>query len=82
MQNREDILEQLFKLIHPYADQPIVLSDQTQIIGDVGLDSMQVMELVMQIEDHFDVSVPLNILPDVNNIGEFAKHIEILLQDS
>ena len=82
MQSKEDILEQLFELIHPYADQPIVLGEQTRIIGDVGLDSMQVMELVMQIEDHFDVSVPLNILPDVNTIGEFAKHLEILLEDS
>jgi acyl carrier protein len=82
MQNKEDITEQLFELIRPYSEEPIVLSEQTSIIGDVGLDSMQVMELVMQIEDDFDVSVPLNILPDVNTIGEFAKHLEILLQDS
>jgi acyl carrier protein len=58
-----------------------VFSEQTRIMDDVGLDSMKVMELVMQVEDHFDVSVPLNILPDVNTIGEFAKHLETLLQD-
>jgi acyl carrier protein len=69
MQNKEDIIEQLFELIRPYSEQSIVLSEQTRIIADVGLDSMQVMELVMQIEDNFDVSVPLNILPDVNTIG-------------
>jgi acyl carrier protein len=82
MQSKEEILDQLIELIRPYAEEPIVLSDQTRIIDDVGLDSMKVMELVMQIEDCFDVSVPLNILPDVNTIGEFAKHLETLLQDS
>ena len=82
MQSKEDILEQLFELIRPYSEQPIVLSEQTRLIGDVGLNSMKVMELVMHIEDHFDVSIPLNILPDVNTIGEFAKHLETLLQDS
>ena len=82
MQSKEEILDKLFELIHPFSDQPIELSEQTRIIGDVGLDSMQVMELVMQIEDRFDVSVPLNILPDVNTIGEFAKHLEALLQES
>jgi acyl carrier protein len=82
MQSKEEILDKLFELIHPFSDQPIVLSEHTRIIVDVGLDSMQVMELVMQIEDHFDVSVPLNILPDVNTIGEFAKHLELLLQES
>ena len=82
MQSKETILDQLFELIGPYSEQPIELSEQTRIMDDVGLDSMKVMELVMQIEDHFDVSVPLNILPDVNTIGEFAKHLETLLQDS
>lgn len=82
MQSKEEILDQLFDLIHPHSEQPIVLSEQTRIMDDVGLDSMAVMELVMQIEDRFDISVPLNILPDVNTIGELAKHLETLLQDS
>jgi len=82
MQSKEEILEQLFELIRPYSEQSIEFSEQTRIMDDIGLDSMKVMELVMQIEDHFDVSVPLNILPDVNTIGEFAKHLETLLQDS
>jgi len=82
MHSREEILDQLYELIGPHSEQPIVLSEQTRMMDDVGLDSMKVMELVMQIEDSFDVSVPLNILPDVNTIGEFANHLETLLQDS
>ena len=82
MQSKEEILDQLFELIHPYSEQPIELSEETRIIDDVGLDSLKVMELVMQIEDRFDVSVPLNILPDVTTIGDLAKHLETLLQDS
>ncbi len=82
MQSKEEILDQLFELIGPHSEQSIVLSEQTRIMDDAGLDSMKVMELVMQIEDHFDVSVPLNILPNVTTIGEFAKHVETLLQDS
>ncbi len=82
MQSEEEILDQLYELIRPHSEQSIVLSEQTRIMDDVGLDSMKVMELVMQIEDHFDVSVPLNILPDMKTIGEFAKHLETLLQDS
>jgi acyl carrier protein len=82
MQSKEEILDQLFELIQPYSEQPIVLSEQTRIMDDVGLDSMKVMELVMQIEDNFDISIPLNILPDMNTIGEFAKHLEALLRDN
>ena len=82
MQSEEEILDQLYELIRPYSEQSIVLGEQTRIMDDVGLDSMKVMELVMQVEDHFEISVPLNILPDVKTMGEFAKQIAMLLQDS
>ncbi|MGI9291953.1 MAG: acyl carrier protein [Gammaproteobacteria bacterium] len=82
MQSKQEILDQLYELIRPHAEQPMEFNEQTRIIDDVGLDSMKVMELVMQVEDHFDVSVPLNILPDVTTIGEFASHLETLLQET
>ena len=81
MQSKEEILDQLFELVRPYCEQPITLREQTRLIDDVGLNSMKVMELVMQIEDHFDISVPLNILPDVRTIGEFAENLQKLLSD-
>ena len=82
MQTEEQILEQLYELVRPYAEPSMTFSAQTRIMDDIGLDSMKVMELVMQIEDHFDVSVPLNILPDVSTIGDFARQLETLLEDS
>ena len=81
MQSKEAILDQLYELIRPFSEPSVELGEQTSIMDDIGLDSMKVMELVMQIEDHFDVSVPLNILPDVKTIGEFAKQLETLLED-
>lgn len=81
MQSKEAILDQLYELIRPFSEPSLKLGEQTSIMDDIGLDSMKVMELVMQIEDHFDVSVPLNILPDVKTIGEFAKQLETLLED-
>jgi len=82
MQSKEDILDQLFKLVRPYSEKPIAIREQTRLIEDVGLNSMKVMELVMQVEDHFDISVPLNILPDVQTVGGFAEQVQKLLKDS
>ena len=82
MQSKQAILDQLYALVGPYSEEPVELVEQSRLIEDVGLNSMKVMELVMQIEDHFDISVPLNILPDVRTIGEFAEHVQKLLKDS
>ena len=82
MQSKEDILEQLYKLVRPYTKKPIKLGEETGLTNEVGLDSVKVMDLMTQTEDHFDISIPLNILPDVRTIGDFAEQLQKLLKDS
>ena len=34
------------------------------------------MDFVMEVEDHFDIEVPLNVLSDIRTIAELAKVVE------
>ncbi len=54
------------------------LSERTQLVADIGLSSLEVMEFVEKIEDHFDISIPLNILPDINTLGDLARKLQDL----
>ena len=81
MQSKSDILGQLYELVRPYAKKPIELGEETSLIDEVGLDSVKIMDLIAQTEDHFDISVPLNILPDVRTIGELAEQLQKLLDN-
>jgi len=56
----------------------ILLSETTDLVADLGLSSLEVMEFVEKIEDRFDISIPLNILPDVNTIGQLARKLQEL----
>ena len=82
MQSKEDILDQLYALVRPFSKEPIELGAETGLINEMGLDSVKVMELMTQIEDHFDISVPLNILSRVDTLGDFAEQLQPLLHDS
>ena len=53
----------------------LILSENTSLVADIGLSSLEVMEFIEKIEDHFDISIPLNILPDVNTIGDLATKV-------
>ena len=46
------------------------------MVDDLGLDSLKIMELMLEIEDHFDVSIPLNVLPDIRTIKDLARQLE------
>ena len=57
---------------------PKPLSAATDLIADIGLSSLQVMELIEKLEDHFDLSIPLNILPNITTIGDLAAQLHSL----
>ena len=59
----------------------VVIGEDTDLLGDLGLDSLQVMNLLLEIEDKFDVSIPVNILPDVKTVRDLALQIETLMRD-
>ena len=57
------------------------IGEDTDLLGDLALDSLQVMNLLLEIEDKFDVSIPVNILPDVKTVRDLALQIENLVRE-
>ncbi len=51
------------------------------LTGDVGLDSVQVMDLVMEIEDRLDISIPLEALAEARTLNELATRIQPLVEE-
>lgn len=77
----QEILAELIAIIRALVPNAEVLDEHTELVGNLGLDSMKVMNLLQEVEDRFDVSIPLNVLPDVRTVGDLASKIQVLLQD-
>lgn len=58
--------------------QDVAFTENTDLVTELGLSSLQVMELIERIEDHFDISISLNILPDINTVGDLARKLQEL----
>jgi acyl carrier protein len=81
MENYEDILNQLFEIIKPSVKDGRQLEEDTDLVADLGLDSLKVMTLVEEVEDQFDISIPLNILANVRTIKDFALQLQQLTKE-
>lgn len=77
-----EIVARLIPLLEPFNKAGAQLSAATRFTEDLNFDSLVVMEFVAAVEDAFDISVPLNILPDVATVGELAAAIEKILTES
>ena len=78
MTEYRNYLDFMYSLLERHRKDGLVLSESTELVADIGLTSLEVMEFVEKIEDRFDISIPLNILPDVNTLGEFARKLHEL----
>ena len=58
--NWSSILPQLLETLKPYAKKVGNLKETTDLVSELGLDSLQVMQVLLKIEDQFDISIPLN----------------------
>lgn len=71
---REDINE----LITETLGRRVTISDNTNIVQDLGLDSLGVMNFCMALEDKFNISIPLDRIADVRTIGDLARTVQEL----
>ena len=69
----EKIKELLADQLDASADD---MSMDTDIAGDLGADSLDVVELLMSIEDEFDVEIPDEEIESIKTIGDLVKYIE------
>ncbi|MCX2977964.1 acyl carrier protein [Candidatus Marimicrobium litorale] len=78
MAEYQEYLDFLYSALAAHNKKSLVLTEEISLVADIGLSSLEVMEFIEKIEDHFDISIPLNILPDVNTIGDLAKKVREL----
>jgi acyl carrier protein len=51
---------------------------ESRIVGDLGLDSVGVLDFIQDVEDRFDLSIPLERVAEVQTIGELSVAIQTL----
>ncbi|WMJ24456.1 acyl carrier protein [Paludicola sp. MB14-C6] len=49
---------------------------EASISDDLGADSLDVADIVMSLEEEFDLEVPDEVLANVKTVGDIVKYIE------
>lgn len=52
------------------------LTEKTNIAEELGADSLDVVEILMALEEEFEVSIPDEAIPNIKTIDDIVKFIE------
>ena len=53
-----------------------LVTEDASISGDLGADSLDIVDLSMSIEEEFNLEVPDDVLDHVRTVGDIVKFIE------
>ena len=70
-----EVLERLNRQLKILAGEDIKFDESTDLVKGLGLDSFKVLDLLLEIEDEFDISVPMNVLTEVRTVKDLAQRI-------
>lgn len=71
----DKVQEEVIALLQPFNPKGIDITPDTDLSADLHMDSVAAMNLVMEIEDRFDIDIPISLLPDVNNLQDLVDAV-------
>lgn len=66
---------------HPELEAHGEITGDTNLVSDFTLDSFQVMEFMMELEESFDIMIDMNSLSNTHTVRELARIVEKELAD-
>ncbi|MDZ3837412.1 MAG: acyl carrier protein [Rhodospirillales bacterium] len=70
------IVSDLCGMLQRYNKEQIPLGADTSLGSELNIDSVEVMDLIMEIEDKFNIDIPINLISDVERIEDLAKLVD------
>jgi acyl carrier protein len=70
-----DVMREICRQLAPYQAEEKPITGQTVIYDDLSIDSLAVMDIIMELEDRFDVFIPINTVAEIHTVEELADAI-------
>ncbi len=70
----EDRIKEI--IIKQFWESEKTVTLESSFVNDLGADSLDIVELVMELEDEFNVSIPDEDAEEIQTVGDAVKYIK------
>lgn len=75
---RAVVVREICRHLLPYQAGEKPITGATVIAKDLTINSLAIMDMVMELEDRFDVSIPMNVIAEIHTVDQLADTIQDL----
>ena len=81
MQNNSDeVFQEICQLLEAHNENRIAITEETDLNADLNIDSVAAMDLMMMIEDKFEIDIPLNLVGELRSVRDLAEVVRAQLK--
>jgi len=74
-QTNNKMYQQICEILQTHSKVDVQITPQTQIANDLAIDSVEMFDLVMEIEEKYDLSFPLEEASDIDTVQSLVTAI-------
>lgn len=72
----DEITSEICALLQPFNDKGIALTRDTDIPAELNIDSVGVLDFIMDVEDKFDIEIPMNVVAETHTVGDLVRVVQ------
>jgi len=76
MDESDETYSRVKALVEPFNKKGVAVTPETRFQQDLEWDSLTVLNFVAEVEDEFDVLIPVNMQAEIETIGELAAALD------
>lgn len=76
---RQTIFDKICSVLADHNPEGVEITNETRIVADLEIDSVDVFELIMEIEDAYDINISMELVSATHTVGELVDVVERLI---
>lgn len=72
------VFRRICALLEPLNHKGVKLTRDVDLVADLEIDSVSVLDVVMEVEDAYDISIPVNTISEIRTLGELVDAIHAI----
>jgi acyl carrier protein len=76
--DKSKIFDTIVSVLSEYIPDGTKITNDTRIVADLEIDSVDVFDLIMEVEDAYDISISMELISTTHTVGELVNVVDDL----
>ncbi|MCQ2467588.1 MAG: acyl carrier protein [Clostridia bacterium] len=70
------MVEKTIEILSKHVKEGIEIKPESALVADLGLTSLDIVDIIVSFEDEFDMEIPDQIIPSLSTVQDIANYLE------